>query len=863
MMNARFPNDCAPKNGRPSVGARPRPDGGVALVTTVIVVAMLAVVAVALMQSTTADRASSRSVANYTRAQLAAEAGLAEAMALIQSNAANFSYVSGAEPQAGGYRTYIRPRSVVGGAWQFSGPTVYLDSGTGGSNATLLVSGTSTNDGIVVRASYTNLTTNNFSTNRYAFWVDDGSGKQNLSWWGASGASRGLLADITNAALVLPSANGTTAAAMPSSALSQLNGIRSHTTGTTNLFGQPTPFRSVSNGLLTPATFNLLDPGLQGRASRYFFTLSSPSSAASPAGRRKLNLAQLARYLNSGISSAQGATSPKALLLEDLLKANPPNQINWGGGDLNWLATAGKYSATEQRQIVANLLDYLDDDMVPTTDSDTSPSYFGVEMKRDSSGLVMGHPVINFVTAGLIFNRSVAGEVNSTRVLCSLGLAFPWSSAGVSAAAYQPEINIRIEGTMQNGVPGLGSQATPYFRTNDLSDQISSRPITAFSPRSGNNWPQSVGLAGTASYATPFYGFTTGNWSARGPTNMTLQNGRFVITKLRLRYTPTGGGAGGYVQVLPTNMTIAVEPANILLGGAGPLSLIVKFTEAGPYANTANLYMNSDPRANFRPTSWTNLPSVTSFSTSIPAPAAGVSALTLTNGADPEWDEAQGLTMNFNWFSAGAITNHLTRFASTNCDSIGEIGYIWTGKPWQTLNLIRTNNANTADHNLLDYLAGGFTNGPAAYATMPFLAPTATGSNVTTTNSLLQDGGFNVLTRKLATATSYLTNAPGLSSSAAADFAALPRPALPSLGGALAVMSNLSSVTTTKFGREAIVRATANGAVTQSRLFTVYARGEYISSGARSQALLEADVFVDVDPTTGSPRLKVLSKKFL
>ena len=29
------------------------------------------------------------------------------------------------------------------------------------------------------------------------------------------------------------------------------------------------------------------------------------------------------------------------------------------------------------------------------------------------------------------------------------------------------------------------------------------------------------------------------------------------------------------------------------------------------------------------------------------------------------------------------------------------------------------------------------------------------------------------------------------------------------------------------------------------------------------QALLEADVFVDVDPATGSPRLKVLSKKFL
>jgi hypothetical protein len=90
MMNVRFPNDCAPKNGRPSAGARPRPDGGVALVTTVIVVAMLAVVGVALMQSVTADRASSRSVANYTQAQLAAQAGAAAAQAMVVDSVARY-----------------------------------------------------------------------------------------------------------------------------------------------------------------------------------------------------------------------------------------------------------------------------------------------------------------------------------------------------------------------------------------------------------------------------------------------------------------------------------------------------------------------------------------------------------------------------------------------------------------------------------------------------------------------------------------------------------------------------------------------------------------------------------------------------
>ena len=56
---------------------------GVALVTTVIVVAVLAVVAVAFMQSTSMDRLSSRTVRNYYEAQLAAEAGLATVQQLI------------------------------------------------------------------------------------------------------------------------------------------------------------------------------------------------------------------------------------------------------------------------------------------------------------------------------------------------------------------------------------------------------------------------------------------------------------------------------------------------------------------------------------------------------------------------------------------------------------------------------------------------------------------------------------------------------------------------------------------------------------------------------------------------------------
>ncbi len=60
-----------------------QPESGAALVITVIVVAVLAVVTVAFMQTSSTDRLSSRTVAEHYKAQLAAEAGVAEAVATV------------------------------------------------------------------------------------------------------------------------------------------------------------------------------------------------------------------------------------------------------------------------------------------------------------------------------------------------------------------------------------------------------------------------------------------------------------------------------------------------------------------------------------------------------------------------------------------------------------------------------------------------------------------------------------------------------------------------------------------------------------------------------------------------------------
>jgi hypothetical protein len=846
---------------------------GAALVVTLIVCTVLAMVVVALMQNTTLDRASAASVGNQYRAQLAAEAGLADAMAQMSRAITDFSYVSGTEDVDGFSRSYVRGRSVAQGVWVFSDADVaYLDSGADEPLATVLVSGPDTNTGVFKQAQYKTLTTTNSQTNRFAFWVDEANSKQNISWWGGQ-TLRGPVTNLANLRLMLPSANGASASAMPTSALKSIEDARTWNVRIANsFFGREMVYQSVTHNLLTPATINLLSQEAQGRSDNYFFAFSGPSSAMSPIGNVKLNVEHLRTYLNSGISSAQGAGSPKALLVEQLLTPNPPEASNWGGGDLSWLATSGIYTQAERRQIVANLIDYLDDDLIPTTDSVTAPTYFGVEMRADAQGAIRGHPIINFVSIGLIFNRSGAaaslGQLNSTRVLCSFGLTFPWASSNVSTADYTPEISIRIDGEVAGGVPALGTNASAYFK-EQLNDQLTSRPTNRFAPFTGSNWPQAVGLSGGASYANLF-GHSQGDWPERGPADMIFSNLVANITQLRLRYAPSGGGSPGYVQILPANLRIALitNPITAGIPAPPPNALQVKFTMSD-YTNTMNLYLAGDPRAHFRSASWTNLASSTNFGTNIPPPASD--DVVMSSGADTNtWDGAQGLPMTFTWYTNRSVSDHFSRASGAGMQSIGEIGYLWTGKPWQTVNLTRTNQQPTNDWNLLDYISSGYTvSGPGTAITnltsLPLQLPKARStntSNITISNSLVVDGGFNVLTRKPATAAAFFQGASGLLPDVVTRFTSQERPNQAALGGVLANLSNLSSQTGTKFEREEIVRAVANAAVLQSRIFTVYSLGEVAQPRGTSQVLLEADVFVDVNPDTGAPQLRVLSKRF-
>jgi hypothetical protein len=826
---------------------------GVALVTTVIVVAVLAVVAVAFMQSTSTDRLSSRTVANYYKAQLAAKAGLAEAMALIQQGAQNFTYVSAAETEGDSYRTYLRPLVGTSGVWKFSGAPVYLDSGPGGGGgAKLLLTGSLKEPGLTRSAAWKDVPLESArpnETKRYAFWVDDAAGKQNLTWWGGGGA-RGVVTNLADVSLALPNAQGTEAGPFPQTALAALSERRSYAPFTFDLAGRSFTSRRANVSLPSVASLQLLAPGVLGDSmERYFFTIASASGAASPAGRDKLNIGRLREYVNS-LNSNQGAQSPRALLVEELLKDEPNGADQWGGGSFSWLAQSGKYSPAEQRQIVANIIDYLDDDLIPTTDSVDSPTYFGVEYKLNADGTVRGHPSINMVGLGLVFNWSSAaqflGWLNSTRALAFLGLVNPWSSS-LPVQAYTPEISFSVAGKVGGGT--LGDAPERYFLP-DLNEQLDTGPVTELEPRSGATFP---GAASGLNFANFKNLLGEGN---RQPATITFSELVYTTTKIRLRFQ-SDDGTDGYVQVLPQGLSVTMQPTTVSSPGAGG-SRVYKFT--GLAQNQEDLHLSGDPRGNFLAAAWANAKSSGGNSADVPKPDPEVDIFA---NAGPDSDGPQGLPTGSSWFTSPQVANHFSRLSRAGMESIGELGYLWTGKPWQTLNLTSVDNPDQADWNLLDYITAG---SAAAGPLLP-LKSAATGQAGTVANALLSSGGFNINTRKLATIRAVLENAPDLNAQAINGLMQAPAASQASAYGTIAAAVDeapalLVANAGTKFGKEAAQRALANLAVNHSRIFTVYATGEYRLGDAVSRAQLEADVFVGVDPVTGSAMIQVIDQRF-
>ncbi|MGZ5003924.1 MAG: hypothetical protein ACXWG7_00210, partial [Chthoniobacterales bacterium] len=574
-------------------------------------VTLVAIAAVAMLTNATTERNTSNSFSKRVRAEMAAQSGLAAALnALVGSTGPNdFRYITVAgdddkpaliplnTPAPDGSITpdlaHKRPLYSVTPAGAISSPTP----------ASLTLSKTAPAKKVdVVPVTTKNLSGNDIETARYAFYIDEGGSRQNLALQGPnpsaspSPVARIYASDPNELPLV-------TATAAPSPF------------GTTQLKA----INSERPAIFTPATTNsvLVDQsaGVTPAIDDYSYATASAIANLTPEGKPRLNLQKLKTYIDSLNSVSQALSNPKSQLVDQLLNPGEAGD-NWGGGNLSILTKLPEYSADPKKpkQIVANLIDYLDDDLIPTTDNVDNPTYFGVEGRASSDGTVVGHPYINFVGTGLVFNRSNAsgaqGGLNSTRVLVVLGIVNPWSKPTkdwntfyATPNSVRPvELEVKITGSASGG--NLGSQAQNYFHsdftTADSSNQLSTAPTQAIAPNAGYVFPA---LASSGNnYANNFDILNTGG--GRQPPGMVFSNLGFQITKLRLKYTDTDGRSG-YVQVLDNLKAIPqpANPATVDLDHSGsPGSLVYKFASGAP--GKEDFHLNNDPRLNLLSASW-------------------------------------------------------------------------------------------------------------------------------------------------------------------------------------------------------------------------------------------------------------------
>lgn len=384
---------------------------GVALITTVIVVAVLAVVAVAFMQSTTVDRLSSRSVANYTRAKLAAEAGAAVSQAMLPdlirrypdsitvwqnigggtvagtNNEATVLYVRaqsantnlGASPAAFGpavtflaqplvsrvgpnlfsINTNLLPlSSVVSSVPLVAGTSVNINATNASRTDPFVGSRSATNPGApVTAAQWIYMTNSQGQTNaRYAFWVEDESFKVDVN-------------TVTNGARGATSLGLSPAEVrLDGSLQSSLNtAIRNINAG--NVIGAR---GSLPGSVFPSAATAALAGGLSSvQASpefRFLTTAHSRSLNLSRAGFKRFDINTLA----NGLPGAARENLDR--FIAALTNSNSiPNfgqrfyrLANTSSGINNTNAVSTNHSPIYLQKTAANLIDYLDTDDQPT-----------------------------------------------------------------------------------------------------------------------------------------------------------------------------------------------------------------------------------------------------------------------------------------------------------------------------------------------------------------------------------------------------------------------------------------------------------------------------------------------------------------
>ena len=567
---------------------------------------MLAVVAVALMQSAGEDRTASRSAVNIMRAQLAAEAGAGMAAGLLASQMTNDHFIvvantnrqlfvgNGSDQPAGTF-AYTPIFSTV--ASISSAVTPIVTAGmpstnvSGGTNLSI----TNLPGGLAVASpavSWVYLTESNSITGvrtnaRFAFWVEDLSGKLDLSVVGTN---------TTAAAARRPT--GTNPAEIALWAVFNSNAVSATASG-----GAGNDLILARSNLFTPATARLASTTvttnmLGGFAVNLRHDTNEPEVIPfgfgyADQGKPKYNLNS---YINVGGVAA----------LADIINKN---LTNFG-------ARGGAMSSSDyMNNIAASIVDYADSDDVPTADKPDDPTYFGIENIPWPSELfdaikfknyVSGPPaqiridLKDFVEVWNMGNKAIAAGTSiyiSNSYDLMLTFTNPSIPNGVGAGVSFKQ-NLKDLLDADNGNAPNWTSYRAFTLPNDLPPSgyavlESDKAINKTSHRTlGANIPDDnwVAYAKTNAFAKAAWRVLIPKETETGTMTFRAKSGGQVVQKSTGRWP-------GYIRFEnTTGLQMGGSPADTFIFG-NPIGFASQ--TASSSAGTAPVHSGGDPRAQF------------------------------------------------------------------------------------------------------------------------------------------------------------------------------------------------------------------------------------------------------------------------
>jgi hypothetical protein len=828
-----------------------------AIAVILVMLAALALLATGGLLTSRLDRASARNISHHTQARLAANDGVEAAkLRLMQAlNSQDIPFHCAVEeivsaPINDGFRADDKDSRFVFHALKSDSTDIKQSFVLRSGPDTLTSSDPTTlielDNRDFYREAGTILLNNELITNqktRHAFWIMDGSCRLDLSKHGEQTRD-----ETTSTPGQIPIAlhDGTV--------LNNFSKNNLLSAATMNLIPN---LQDTSSNVVSPLTAN-------NRAGDHIYSFKNSSVPLNPEGGPRLSLKLLRDFVET-LSPIQSANNPRSRVVNGLLGLSGGySPVNWGGGDFKFLLK--RYTTLEAQNIVANIIDFLDSDIIPTTDLDVAPSYFGTEVEYHSNG-IRGHPVIVSIGTGIILNRSSASstfnQLNSTRLLATLGIVNPWDKATLNfGASYTIVLRIATIGTASS--PNLrGPNAQTYFGTI-LDEVLTDYPVTSLPPNTGRAFPRPPSAGN--SYATSLPQATFWNVPPyREPVGITFSgpgpSGQLIhkILECRIIYTPIGGPhAGGQftVQSIVGPEIYAPQAVNANSGGS---SLVFK---AHNQPTRQDVFLANDLRLHHLQTSWIRLPGIESgVEPEIPQ---NTTLLSVYPGISPDFpDGRQGkLTADFghDWWKKGLFTHTSKRFIYCRNDvgHIGDLGFIFSSRPWQTLSLTKRGQNTPSlkgkeDWRLLSYvISPGYLDTATVYNNFP-----SSGHVTRPTHSQI-----NVNTKDIAAWSALFAQIPGWTPPSSPNgYKYLLSTLVTPLKNFSEIFDYLDDLYVTNIDtsndsildhlREIPAKAICDALTHNSRTFTIYSEGQALSGqNVVAKSTVKARIRVDFNPAS-------------